>query len=72
MTLPVLAALIRIVPYALAGYIAYRKGFKSLASGCVYLVVIAILTTFTQTSPELRAILASVYALSLLRHALDL
>ena len=72
MSLVVLAGLIRIVPYAIVGIIAYRKKYKWLTFGAIYLVCVAIFGTFAHISPELRGVLGSVTALFLLRHALDI
>jgi hypothetical protein len=67
-----LASLLRLVPYALVGLIAWRKGFKWLAATSFYLVCIATFTTLAHASPELRAVFGSFTALLLLQHALDL
>ena len=66
------ALLLRIVPYALAGYVAYRKGFKWLTVLALWVSLTAVLVFSFSPAQEIRALFGSVTALLMLRHAIDL
>lgn len=67
-----LVALVRIVPYALAGLNAWFKGYKWLTLAMIWLIAVAIFNFFVTTSAEVRALFSSAGAFLLLMHALDL
>lgn len=67
-----IALLLRLVPYLLAGYLAYKKGYKWLTFAMVYVACLSTFNFFAKPEPTLSATLASVFAFFILMHALDL
>lgn len=67
-----LIALVRVIPYILVAIYAWRKGYKWLTIAGVYVSLLAINNFFNRLSPEGVGITASVFALLLFFHALDL
>ena len=67
-----LITMLRILPYALAGLLAYQKGYKRLAFAMVYVIAIATLRLFIDLSPMLKGVLAAPFSLIIYWHAADL
>lgn len=67
-----LVALLRLIPYGFAILNAISKGYKWLAIYCFYVMGIALFIVAFSPSNDTRAILASISALILLKHALEL
>lgn len=67
-----LIALLRIVPYLLVAVYAWRKRYRWLTLAGLWVTGIAIVNFFDRMTPEASSIAASIFALLLLFHALDL
>lgn len=67
-----IVTLLRLIPYALAGLLAWQKGYKRLTVAMAFVIFIAILNFTVEPSTAVRGILASIFALLLGWHAADL
>lgn len=67
-----LIALLRLVPYLLVAVYAWRKGYRWLTFAGIWVSLIAIINFIDRMSPEMSGVAASIFALLLLFHALDL
>lgn len=67
-----LIALLRLIPYLLVAIYAWRKGYRWLTLAGLWVSCIAIVNFYDRMSPEISGIAASIFALLLLFHALDL
>ena len=67
-----LVALLRLVPYLLVAIYAWRKGYRWLTLAGIWVAGIAIINFYERMTPEVSGIAASIFALLLLFHALDL
>ncbi|MEU2203594.1 hypothetical protein AB0P19_06880 [Microbacterium oleivorans] len=65
-------ALLRPIPYLLVAVYAWRKGYRWLTFAGIWVSLIAIINFFDRMSPEMSGVAASIFALLLLFHALDL
>lgn len=65
-------ALIRLIPYLLVAYLAWRKGFPRLAALALYMMIVAITVYVFSPSQDIRAIMGASTALLLLWHTADL
>lgn len=67
-----LVALLRVVPYALAGLLAWQKGYKRLTAATAYVVCVAVTTFIFEPSRDVSVALASVFSLLIFWHAADI
>ena len=67
-----LAAMLRLIPYLLVVIIGWKKGYYRLFLVAVILIIISFVSTTLKPTSEVRAVMASVFSLFLLLHALDL
>jgi hypothetical protein len=65
-------ALLRLIPYAFIVVNAWTKGYKWLTLAGLWFIGVATFNYVAESTADVRAILASVSALLLLMHALDL
>jgi hypothetical protein len=64
--------LLRLIPYLMILFIAWKKGFHRLSYAIVWIIIIVWANFLFHLDPEIRSSLASVSALLLLWHTLDL
>jgi hypothetical protein len=67
-----LAAMLRLIPYLLVVIIGWKKGYYRLFLVAVILIIISLVSNTLKPTSEVRAVMASVFSLFLLLHALDL
>jgi len=67
-----LAAMLRLIPYLLVVIIGWKKGYFRLFLVAVIVIIIMFISATLKPSSEVRAVMASIFSLFLLLHALDL
>lgn len=67
-----LLTLLRIIPFALTGLLAWQKGYKRLSIAMAYIIVVVLINYIFKPSEQTRAFMGSVTALLLLWHSMDL
>lgn len=71
-TVLVAVLLLRLIPYGVAAYFAFHRGYKWLGHFAIFCIFAVLVSTIFTPPAEVRGLIGSVASLLLMFHALDL